>query len=132
MTYSRRDFTGRTLIEAKGLNGQTIEGSCFSQEEPDSRIFPDDMKGVTFIRCNLMNVHIPDGNTIIDCQTTRYKVQNDLNDWEVDENDIPTNVMDYMWFYKNGVIHPDPKEIPAEPVEKLVDYKDTARNVKVQ
>lgn len=122
--YSHRDFTGRTLIEADDLGGQEIVGSCFSQEIPDTVIFPKGMKGVVFKNCNLDNVVIPDGNKFIDCSTIRFEVQNDLNDWEIDRNDIPVCVLDYLYFYKNDLPHPDPASIPDEPVEERIDYRE--------
>lgn len=130
MDYSRKDFTGRTLIEATDLNGQTITGSCFSQETPDSEIFPVGMTGVTFINCNLDNVIIPDGNTVQDCSTRRFQVQNDLNDWEIDENDDPVKLVNSVMLDKRGIDQPDPSSIPAEPVESPIDYTDTTRNVR--
>lgn len=128
MDYSRKDFTGRNLTEHK-IDPQEIVGSCFSQETPDSEVFPADMQGVTFINCNLMNCKIPEGNTVIDCWTTRFRVQNDGNDWEIDEKGNPLCVMDYKFFYKRGITHPNPAEIPDKPT--AVNYRDTARNVRV-
>ena len=72
MPYSHKDFTGQCLIERTDLNGQTITGSCFSHEVPDTHIFPDDMTGVTFINCNLDNCFIPDGNIVQGGSQRRY------------------------------------------------------------
>lgn len=92
--YDNRDFTGHDLSDRKDMvDGLTIEGSCFSQETPDSHIFPEDMTGVTFIGCNLDNVFIPDGNTIKDCSQRRFVVQNDLRDWYIDEADKPVELI---------------------------------------
>jgi hypothetical protein len=44
-------------------------------------IFPDDMTGVTFYNCNLDNVYVPPGNTVIGGSQRRIKVQNDWEDW---------------------------------------------------
>ena len=91
MTYSHKNFTGQYLTQAADLGGQTIIGSCFSHEKPDTVVFPDDMAGVTFIRCNLDNVVIPPGNTLVECQIRRFLAQDDGLDWEVDENNNPLN-----------------------------------------
>ena len=123
MSYSFKDFTGHSMVLKTDLNGQTIRGSCFSREIPDSEVFPPDMKGVTFINCNLDNVTIPDGNTVTDCSQRRFKVQNDMNDWEIDDNNIPLNVMNWIHFYKNGLVHPSPAQIPDKPVSERIDFE---------
>ncbi len=128
MDYSRQDFTGRNLTEAKDIDGEIV-GSCFSQEVPDSDVFPPDAK-IRFVNCNLDNCLIPEGCTVEGGSQRRFQVQNDLNDWEIDAGGIPTNVVDCMFFYKNGIIHPNPADIPDEPVEKFIDYRDSARNVR--
>lgn len=127
MTYSFKDFTGQNLSEYN-IKPQEIRGSCFSQEEPDSHIFPEGMTGVTFLHCNLMNVFIPDGNTVINCQTQRFKCQNDGHDWEIDDIG-PTNILNYKLFNKAGITVPSPAEIPDEKAQ-TVDYLNTDRNVK--
>lgn len=124
--YSHKDFTNRNLLDRTDLDGQYIRSSCFSQEKPDTQVFPDSMSGVTFVNCNLDNCIIPDGNEVIDCSTTRYEVQNDLNDWEVDEEGNPLCIMDYLYHYKFGVPLPDPFDIPEEPVDKPIDYRSVA------
>lgn len=70
--YSYKDFTDKsfTTVDSKALGGEIV-GSCFYQQaEPNSNpikeIFPKDLKA-TFIRCNLDNVKIPAGCTMIDC-----------------------------------------------------------------
>lgn len=40
-------------------NDIVVYASDFSQEIPDSIVFRDDLRGVTFIKCNLSNVIIP-------------------------------------------------------------------------
>ena len=123
MEYSHKDFTGRNLTECDFSGVEIICGSCFSQENPDTVVFPDNMAGVTFRNCNLMNVFIPQGNTVINCQTDRFKVQNDLNDWLIDEKNVPLTVVDYIHFYKNKIPHPNPMDIPDEPVSERIDYE---------
>lgn len=130
MPYSRKDFTGRNLTERTDMDGLTIYGSCFSQEIPDTRCFPEDLRGVTFISCNLDNCYIPPGNNIEGGTHERYQVQNDLNDWLIDENNIPLACMDYLYFYKMGLPHPNPADIPDAAVSERIDLRDTARNVR--
>lgn len=93
--YSFKDFSGRDfskLDPKKEFNNTEIVGSCFYQEnKPFSEIFPALMTGVIFKRCNLDNVKIPKGNTIVTdgwekCCNKQIHVQNDLRDWEVDKD----------------------------------------------
>jgi hypothetical protein len=88
--FSFKDFTNKSLKDiGDSLNNKTIYRTCFSQETPDSVIFPADMIGVTFVYCNLDNVYIPPGNTVIESSQVRFKVQEDGKDWIVDENNNP-------------------------------------------
>jgi len=93
--YSFKDFSGRdfsNLDPKKEFNDTEIVGSCFYQEnKPFSEIFPALMTGVVFKRCNLDNVKVPKGNTIVTegwekCCNKQIHVQNDLRDWEVDKD----------------------------------------------
>lgn len=91
MSYSHKDFTGMNLTEHK-IEPQTIRGSCFSQEVPDTEVFPPDMTGVHFFRCNLDNVLIPDGNTTEECSQRKF-IFLDGQNWLIDENNLPVEVI---------------------------------------
>ena len=114
--FSFRDLTGRSNIILP--NDIIIYASCFSQEVPGSKIFPNDMSGVRFIKCNLDNVFIPVGNAAIDCTQRKFKVQNDLRDWELDQSDVPTRVINEDLWIKNG-FSVDPIDIPAEELTSI-------------
>lgn len=121
--FSSRDYTNLNLEDVQeNMNHEIIRGACFSQQEPDTKVFPDKMSGVTFINCNLDNVVIPEGNKLIDCSNRRYKVQNDLNDWEIDENGNPVRLVNWQYFEKLGLNQPSPKDILLESVKSIVDY----------
>lgn len=83
--YSLKDFTNQNLLDRKDLKNKTIYGSCFSQEIPETKIFPSGMKGVTFINCNLDNVFIPSGNTVIGGSQRQFKAMDDGQDYLVNE-----------------------------------------------
>jgi len=120
--YSHKDFTGRELLD-KDLSGITIFGSCFLQEIPDSKIFPDNMTGVTFINCNLDNVFIPAGNETIGCSQRKFKVQNDMIDWILDTDLKPKEPISKEEFIKYG-ISIDPKDIPkTKMTESIIENK---------
>jgi hypothetical protein len=93
MNYDNQDFTGWDLSDRTDMDGLTITGTCLSQSAPDTHCLPETLSGVTFVHCNLMNVYIPDGNTVIDCQTQRYLVQPDGQDWEVDSDNNPIKIL---------------------------------------
>lgn len=105
------------------MDGLTIICSCFSQQIPDSEKLPPNLMGVTFINCNLDNLVIPPGNLFVDCSTRRFVVQNDLNDWEIDDNDDPVRVTDWEYFQKFSLPQPAPEEIPDEVVSQRIDYR---------
>jgi hypothetical protein len=63
--YSFRDFTGQTFSGATDMNNIIIMGSCFSQQTVDTIVFPSNLNGTVFINCNMDNVSIPTGNTVL-------------------------------------------------------------------
>lgn len=71
--------------------GTTVYRSIFSRETPKFEIFDATMTGVTFIRCPLDNIKIPNGNKLIDCQTKQFKAQADGDDWFVDDQNQPVS-----------------------------------------
>jgi hypothetical protein len=120
--YSFIDCTGQSLkkVSTSELNNTTIKGTCFSQEEPDTDIFPAGMTGLTFEGCNLENVVIPSGNIAAkDCVTWRVKVQNDGMFWEIDKSNQPITPADEVTFDKFG-ISKDPKDIPASKLAQPI------------
>ena len=111
--YSGKDYTTQTLRDVKDLNSMTIYATCFSKETPDTKVFPDDMTGVTFINCNLMNVFIPAGNTVIGGQTTKFSAQADGEDWVLDKDNKVIEPLEKERFIKEGKSI-DPKDIKAK------------------
>ena len=123
--FSCKDFTVDTFVDIP--DGSYVYGSCFSCETPDAKMFRASMRNVTFRNCNLSNVFIPAGNTVIDCQTDRYEVQNDLNDWIVDDNGYPLKPLNHTLFTKSGLPMPLPQDIPATRAENPVDLIAAAK-----
>lgn len=99
--YSLKDFTGRNLSNEKDLSKTAIHGSCFSQEKPDTHVFPEDMTGVTFDWCNLDNCFIPAGNTVLNCSTRRFCCQKDGEDWIITSDNKIVEPVNKKWFEMN-------------------------------
>lgn len=127
--HSFKPYAGREFA-SQDLDGLAIYQTNFSQEEPDKEIFNNKMTGVTFIKCNLSNVFIPEGNTVVDCIQTRFKAQNDLNDWEIDDSDKPLRTLNHNIFLKKGLDAPDPKDIPVTKVSEPIDLIKEAERKK--
>ena len=105
------------------MEGIIIYGSCFSHEIPDTKIFPQGIKNITFINCNLDNVFIvkPDWITV-NCTQKRFKVQADARDWEIDSNGKPIKVIgEKDWVMQGYSV--DPLDIPVNPTNKIVMTK---------
>lgn len=132
--FSFKDFAGKPAKHhyENMPSNIVIYGSCFSQETPDIHIFPENLTGVTFIKCNLENVFIPIGNTIIDCSQRRFFVQNDKNDWLIDINNNPTMPTNHKYFTKLGLPMPLPKDIPITKVDEAVDLIKVAEIKKLE
>ncbi len=129
---SFKDFTTGTLRDrtAEELNGKTIYASCFSKETPDTPIFPDGVKNVTMVSCNLDNCAIPNGVTVIGGANRRFSIQNDRNDWEVDKDNKPIKPLDTEQYIKLGVSI-DPKDLPATMMtENILEVKQRELNEK--
>lgn len=105
------------------LQGKVIYASSFQQEIPDSEIFPKDLV-CTFVKCDLSNVRVPVGCVLLECVQTRFKVQNDLRDWEIDINDQPIRVLSEK-YWEIQKVSTDPKDIPVQkvviPVGKTIE-----------
>ena len=123
---SGKDFTNKNLRDIKIIPGTVIYASVFYQEnKPDEHIFPEDMAGVSFYNCNLDNVYIPLGNTIIGGTHKKMMVQNDLRDWEIDKDSKPIKVMNEDYWKVEGVSI-DVKDIP---LEKLINISEIPKTM---
>lgn len=91
--YRNLNMTGRSLADRTDMDNLEIEGLCLSQERLDSNVLPPNLTGVTFYYCNLDNVLIPPGNTLVNCSNRRYMPMDDGYDWEVDENNQPIKIL---------------------------------------
>jgi len=84
--FSFKDFTDKDLLSTpvQSFNNTTIKGSCFYQQiGTNIAVFPNQMDGVIFDACNLDNVKIPPGNTVLsNCSSDKIKFNPaDKKDW---------------------------------------------------
>ena len=126
---SFKDFTGWDFNDRPeyDFSNKIIYASCFSNETPDKAIFNLKTENATFIKCNLMNVKVPDTAIVIDCQTQRFKVQNDLEDWIISESDgLPVEPLNKELFDALN-ISKDPADIPSEKQDENVTSKEAKK-----
>lgn len=119
-TWSLKNFSNRPVPDLP--DGIVVYSTAF-YHETDYAPFRADLKGVTFVKCNLDNAIVPRGNTIIQCSQKRFRCQNDGCDWEIDDDDKPVRlVCGDKPFVKFEVTPPAPVEIPEKKAEEPVNY----------
>lgn len=118
--YSYKDFMHKTLthIEASEFNDSEIVGSCFYAEKI-REVFPADVHDLILTDCNLDNVILPVGCIVNGGTNKRILIQNDLEDWIVDEDDNPIEPVHKERFTRLG-LSIDPQDIPQEKVEENI------------
>ena len=118
--WSFKNFSNRPVPDLP--DGIVVYSTAFYHEQ-DAAPFPEKMTGVTFVKCNLDNVTVPRGNTIIQCSQKRFRCQKDGCDWEIDADDRPVKLAcGGKPFIKFGVTPPTPVEIPETKVKEPVEY----------
>ena len=123
-THSFKDYMHLSFVAADTAdwNNSTVKGTCFYQEaginasalsDIEKHIFPAGMTGVIFERCNLDNVFVPSGNTVLpDCSVRIIQAQNDLEDWVLDNVSLaPVEPVSKKMFERLS-ISIDPADIP--------------------
>jgi len=132
-TYSFKNFMDQDLRghDPKGFAGEIV-GTCFAQQErpgelPPYDVFPAGVTGVTFVRCNLDNVRVPDGCTVEKGTNKVIRVMNDLDDWRCNEKGEPIEPMNKAERLRVG-ISCDPKDIPKDFIrEEVIDKAEFDR-----
>ncbi len=123
--YSFKNFTQRNLLDATDLEGKVIYASSFSQENPDTKVFSESVKKIIFYNCNLDNVKLnKPGWEVNGGSQRKYKVQNDLKDWEVDDTGKPVKVLNEEDWIKKGY-SVDPAKIPPTKIKDIEDGPKT-------
>ena len=143
--YSFKGFPYHGLsfkkIDPKEFNNTTIKGSCFYQEwlegekEVEKEIFPEGMTGVTFKGCNLDNVIVPIGNTVIGGTHKLIQVQNDWEDWVLEKKDgklVAKEPMNKKLRIEKG-FSVDVNDIPSEKwtQEEKKQYEEDFNNASI-
>jgi hypothetical protein len=113
--YSYKDFNNQDFsdLDPAEFNNSEIVGSCFHQNRAASRIFPENMTGVTFQGCNLDNTIVPPGNTVEStCCHKSFGVENDGEYWLLDEDLKPVSPLKPDRYDKLN-LSKDPKDLPS-------------------
>lgn len=116
---SNKSLTGWDLSLRNDLNGKVIYNSCIANEKPNAQVLPANLTGAKFICCNLNNVVIPNGNEVIDCSVKKFQVQNDGEDWIIDNDLKPLEPVNKKYFHMLG-LSIDPMDIPAQKTAKAI------------
>ena len=103
--YSYKDFTYKTFLDTKPeeWNDSEVICSCFYNEKPKSLIFPEGIKGVKFVRCNLDNIVIPKDCTVEGGCNRLIQVQKDGEDWLLDDDLKPVEPLNKAQYIKLGL-----------------------------
>lgn len=123
--YSHKDFTGVSLRtrSVSGFDGSEIVGTCFSQQKPNTKVFPDGITGVIFRGCNLDNVFIPRGNTIENSPNRNIVMQMDNMNWIVDKTGKPIEPAAKKLMLKKGMSI-NPKDLPViQRIDSIFDNR---------
>ena len=103
--YSYKDFTHKTFTETRPeeWNDTEVVGTCFYNLKPKSEIFPEGIRGVKFIRCNLDNIVIPKDCTVEGGCNRLIQEQKDGEDWLLDDNLMPVEPLNKGVYVKLGL-----------------------------
>lgn len=115
--YSYKDFSDKefTKEDPVEFNDSEIIGSCF-YDEKIREVFPKDVRGLILTKCNLDNVILPNGVTVNGGCHRMIQVQNDLEDWIVDEENKPIEPVEKARLIRVG-LSVDPKDLPVEKLD---------------
>lgn len=115
-------FNRSSISYSEMPSGITVYATSFYLEKPDSEIFNPELKNVKFVKCNLDNILIPPNNELIESTNERFEVQNDLNDWLINDKNLPLKPFNYKVFEKFNLPIPEAKDIPIEKVTEPIDW----------
>lgn len=112
--FSHKDFINQILTDTDPVewNDTEVINSCFYNETPNTRVFPDGITGVVFVGCNLDNVIVPKECTMKDCTNKLIQVQKDGNDWILNPDLTPLEPLNKFMYTKLG-ISTDPASLPS-------------------
>jgi hypothetical protein len=120
--YSHKSFKRQDLtkLDASEFNDSEIIHGMFCQEKPWTDVFPPDIKGVVFDRCNLDNCNIPSGATVIGGTNKHWKDMADGEQWQIDKDEKPIAPMNPKAFDAQGV-----SKNPADIIPMLNNVRRT-------
>lgn len=66
------------------------------------------------------------------CRQDRYEAQNDGNDWHINENNEPIEIIGAEIFDKLGLERPKPEDLPDFATKRPVDWIKVAKEADMQ
>ena len=127
--YHRLSFKHETDMKDINIYGSVFYQECLEGEEVVKDIFPDDAT-ITFYNCNLDNILIPSGCQVIGGSNKKLKIQNDWEDWILDNDLKPIKPMNKELRLEKG-ISVLPKDIPKKKLtkEERNAFEDSLNNI---
>lgn len=128
--YSYKSFKRKSLLPINVIefNNSEIVGSSFYQEEPYTDVFPNNINGTRFIRCNLDNCNIPSGAIVEGGSNRHIKKQNDQEYWTVGKDLKPIQPMNVSNFVKCGLSYAV-VDIPLTPLSEPITYTNDPQKI---
>ena len=120
-TKMKAGFKNQSFVDVppSEFSNKIIVGSNFSQNEPDTRVFPDGVVNCTLKNCVALNAVIPAGFILENTKNERIKTQNDGEYWIVDKDLKPISPLSPKR-YDKLFLSKDPKGLPDEPLSQSI------------
>ena len=120
-TAMKSGFKNKSFVDISPdeFSNKIIVGSNFSQNEPDTRVFPNGVVNCTLKNCVALNAIIPAGFILENTRNERIKTQNDGEYWIVDKDLKPISPLKPERYEKFN-LSKDPKNIPSKPLKQSI------------
>lgn len=66
------------------------------------------------------------------CRQERYEIQNDGNNWHIDEKNMPIKIVGFEIFEKYNLEQPKPSDIPNFETKRAVDWIKVAKEAPIK
>jgi len=120
-TAMKSGFKNQSFVDVSPdeFSNKIIVGSNFSQNEPDTKVFPNGVVNCTLKNCVALNTVIPAGFILENTRNERIKTQNDGEYWIVDKDLKPVSPLSPKQ-YDKFFLSKDPKDLPDKPLNQSI------------